>query len=167
MDGGQEFDEIRDALAAAKAELAKIETQRADLAVPPVIALHPDLAGDYRRRVANLRELLQGGSDETRREALNEVRNLIDRIVVAPSSEARGVSIELEGRLNAVLELAAGATPTASPAMYVNGGAACATRTDGGRLYRSASLRGQDVVLGAVTTGRSPSLQEIRHFALT
>ena len=129
MDGGREFDEIRDALAAAKAELAKIETQRADVAVPPVIALHPDLAGDYRRRVANLRELLQGGSDEARREALNEVRNLIDRIIVAPSIEARGVSIEIEGWLNAVLQLAAGTTPTASPAMYVNGGAAWGTRT--------------------------------------
>ena len=73
--------------------------------------------------------MLQGGSDETRREALTEVRNLIDRIIVLPSAEGRGVAIEIEGRLNAVLELAAGAVPTASPAMYVNGGAACVTRT--------------------------------------
>ena len=129
IDGGQEFNEIRDALTAAKAELAAIEAQRSDLAVPPVIALHPDLAGDYRRRVKNLRDLLQGGADESSREALKEVRNLIDRITVLPASQGRGVSIELEGRLNAVLELAAGATPTASPAMYVKSGAACVTRT--------------------------------------
>ena len=61
--------------------------------------------------------------------ALNEVRNLIDRITVFPSTDGRGVSIEMDGRLNAVLELAAGATLTASPALYVKGGAACVTRT--------------------------------------
>ena len=41
LEGALELDEIREPLAALKAELAKIEDERAEIIVSPVIALHP------------------------------------------------------------------------------------------------------------------------------
>ena len=128
MQGGGEFAEFRDAFATAKAELESVERELAELGASPVIALHPTIADDYRRQVANLRELLASGPEETRREAFLKMRNLIDRIVVTPA-EGRGCEIGIEGRLEAVLELAAGEMPKAIPAMWVSSGAAWGTRT--------------------------------------
>jgi hypothetical protein len=56
------------------------------------------------------------------------VRNLIDRIVITPA-KGRGCEIDIEGRLEAVLELASGDLPKAVPAMWVSSGAAWGTRT--------------------------------------
>jgi hypothetical protein len=128
MQGGGEFAEFRDAFAAAKAELESVERELAEVVSSPVIALHPTIAEDYRRQITNLRELLASGPEEARREAFSKVRNLIDRIVVTPA-DGRGCEIDIEGRLEAVLKLAAGNQPTAVPAMWVSSGAAWGTRT--------------------------------------
>ena len=126
-EGAAAFTAIKQGLAAAELELEAIEQERREQVATPVIALHPNLADEFRRQVANLRDLLAGGDDEHRRAAIVQVRALFERIVVNPSPEGRGVIIDFEGRLNSVLELAAG--PAANPAMYVSSGAAWGTRT--------------------------------------
>lgn len=41
-------------------------------------------------------------------QAIPAVRSLIDRIVLSPNPEGRGVTIEVEGKLAAIIVLAAG-----------------------------------------------------------
>lgn len=105
-DGGAEFAEIRDALGRARDELAAAETAIADMAASSVIAIHPNVAEEYRRAVGDLRELLNAPGDESRA-ARQTLRSLIDRVIVDPA-EGRGTSITLEGRLAAILGLAGG-----------------------------------------------------------
>lgn len=106
-DGGAEFAEIRAALQRARDELAAAETAIADVGASSVIALHPNIAEEYRRSVADLRQLLDG-SDEESRGAAQVLRSLIDRVVVSPAAKGPGTAIKLEGRLTALLNLAGG-----------------------------------------------------------
>lgn len=58
----------------------------------------------YRRQVAKLAELLE--SEETRPEAMETLRSLIDRIEVGPPETVRGpCSVTLVGALASVLAL--------------------------------------------------------------
>jgi site-specific DNA recombinase len=109
-DGGAEFSEIRDALAKARQELAQAETAVSEAATSPVIALHPGLADEYRRRVADLPELLASGDEDKKRAAGERIRELIENVILSPNSAGAGVSIEIEGRLAAALTLAVGGT---------------------------------------------------------
>jgi len=106
-DGGSEFAEIRDALERARSDVAAAETALADTSAGGIIALHPNIAEEYRRSVADLRQLLDGTGEESRRSA-QRLRSLIDRVVISPNQSGPGTSIELEGRLTALLNLAAG-----------------------------------------------------------
>jgi DNA invertase Pin-like site-specific DNA recombinase len=107
-DGGSEFVEIRDALSKARAELAAAELEIADVGVSSVVALHPGIADQYRREVADLRELLNCADDDRVYETRNRIRALIDQVVVSPAESGPGTSIALEGRLTAILNLAGG-----------------------------------------------------------
>lgn len=118
-DGGSEFAEIRDALADARDELAAAEAAIADVGAGGVIAMHPNIAEEYRRSVADLRLLLDGSDDESRR-AAQALRSLIDRVVVSPAESGPGTSITLEGRLTALLDLAGG--PPATSSLYASVG---------------------------------------------
>ena len=89
--------------AAAKEQLAQIEAL-------PVVALHPTIADDYRKQVAELHTAL--ADPEARAGAIPAIRSLIDRIILKPNPAGRGVEIEVEGRLSAIVALATGAEPT-------------------------------------------------------
>ncbi len=104
--GGAEFADVRDALAKARSELDTAERSRADVEAMPVVALHPKVATDYRRQVETLNEAL--ADPEASLEAIPALRNLIDRIVVTPNPTGRGVFLDVEGRLAAILDLASG-----------------------------------------------------------
>lgn len=112
-DGGSEFAEIRAALEAARSDLAAAETVLADVGVGGVIAMHPNIAEEYRRSVADLRQLLDGTGEESRG-AAQALRSLIDRVVISPAAKGPGTAIALEGRLSALLSLAAGSAATDS-----------------------------------------------------
>jgi site-specific DNA recombinase len=111
-DGGAEFAEIREALANARVDLAAAETAIADTSAGSVLALHPGIGDRYRQLVTDLRGLLNGPEDQSRA-AANQLRSLIDRIVVSPAESGPGTAITIEGRLEALLNLAAGRAVTA------------------------------------------------------
>ena len=104
--GAGEFTEVHQALATAKADCAAAEEQLAEIAALPVVALHPTIADDYRKQVAELHTAL--ADPEARTGAIPALRALIDRIVLSPNPVGRGVEIEIQGRLNAIVALATG-----------------------------------------------------------
>jgi site-specific DNA recombinase len=77
-----------------------------------VIALHPGIVGDYRRNVAALQELLNAGGEDEQYDARQRLRSLIEKVVVSPAEGRPGTAISLEGRLAALLDLAAGRAAT-------------------------------------------------------
>lgn len=104
--GAGEFDEFKGALAKARAERDQAAEQLAEVEALPVVALHPTIAAEYRRQVEELHVAL--ADPEARIQAVPAVRNLIDRIVLTPNPEGRGVLIQVEGRLAAIVALATG-----------------------------------------------------------
>jgi site-specific DNA recombinase len=134
-DGGSEFAEIRGALVRARAELASIETELANTSAGAVIALHPGIADQYRRCVAGLRELLADPDEDRVYAARQQIRSLIDQVVVSPAISGPGTSITLEGRLAAILGLAGGGPASG---LYDNGGAQDGTRTLAYRLKHAS-----------------------------
>lgn len=113
-DGGSEFAEIRGALERARDDLAAAEAAIADVGAGSVIAMHPNVAEDYRRSVADLRQLLDGDGEESRR-AAKSLRSLIDHVLIWPAEAGPGTSITLEGRLAALLNLAGGPPVSSDP----------------------------------------------------
>lgn len=102
--GGEEFQEIRTALASAKAEKADAEKALAAVDALPQIALHPGLARQYRDAIADLgRELTD---EAARREAAPRLRKLIARIIVTPSDAKRGVDLQVVRHIDEVMALA-------------------------------------------------------------
>jgi len=90
------------------------------LAPAPVLPrLHPNLAQVYREKVERLQELLQAGPDGA--EALEAVRDLIERIVLTPSPDGRGFEVELLGEIAAMIRLATGDKPSAQRAREAGG----------------------------------------------
>ena len=85
------------------------QTVVAETEVSPIIALHPHIAQEYRRRAAELPELLASTDDEKRHRAAEKIRALVDRVILSPKAGG-GVSIEIEGSLAAALNPAAGRT---------------------------------------------------------
>ncbi|WP_081496675.1 recombinase family protein [Novosphingobium sp. AP12] len=104
--GAGEFQEIREALTKARADRDVAASQLAELEALPVITLHPAIAEDYRRQV---KELTAAVADPAARDgAMPAIRQLIDRIVLRPAKGERGIDIEVEGRLAAIVALATG-----------------------------------------------------------
>lgn len=74
-----------------------------------MIGLHPNIAEDYQRQIDDLAATL--AEDGANREAVPKVRALIDRIVLVPKGgKARGVDVEIRGRLDELVLLATGKT---------------------------------------------------------
>jgi hypothetical protein len=97
-----------DALETDKARLA---AQLADLPEPEPITLHPGLADTYARTIADLVNALN--ADDTREEAADILRGLIEEIVLTPDTTApNGHAIELNGELGAILTLCRDGTGT-------------------------------------------------------
>ncbi len=84
-------------------EASKLELEQAlSKAPPPMPRLHPSLAEVYRQKVDNLHEALN--QEDTRLEAADALRNLIEEIRLVP--EDGKLNIELYGELAALIGLA-------------------------------------------------------------
>lgn len=113
-EGGGEFAEIRDALRSARLERDRIAAQLAEVDALRVVALHPAIAEDYRRQVADLSTAL--ADPAARQAAIPVLRQLIDRVILTPKAAGRGVTVEVQGRLRAIVDLATGQKQGTEPA---------------------------------------------------
>jgi hypothetical protein len=82
-------------------------TLEADIAAapPPLPRFHPNIAEAYRRNVEALQQAL--AEPDMRTEALDQLRGLIERIIVVPTDA--GLEIELLGEIAHMMRLSAGA----------------------------------------------------------
>lgn len=89
--GAGTFEQFRDALGKARNDhdAASAELQEQDAL--PAVVLHPAIVADYRRQAANLQAAL--ADPEAGPQAATALRALIDRIVLTPNPEGRGVAI--------------------------------------------------------------------------
>ncbi len=104
--GGQEFSDIREALAAARTAQDAAKRALAEIGALPVVALHPPAAADDRAQVERLDEPI--ADPETRLEAIPTLCDLIERVALTPNPAGRGVVLEVQGRLAAIINLARG-----------------------------------------------------------
>src|SRR3954469_20608894 len=93
--------EVKDELNANAARREELKAKLAAADAPPPL-LHPEMAGLYRQKVSALAEALE--QSETRTEASEALRGLIDAIVLTPNQGE--LQIELKGNLAAMLEAA-------------------------------------------------------------
>ncbi len=105
-EGGGEFAEIREALQRATRERDALRAELADLECLPVVALHPQIAGQYRAMVADLAAAMH--SPEALKIAAPELRALIDTIILTPATNGSGLEIQIVGRLANMLAIATG-----------------------------------------------------------
>jgi hypothetical protein len=97
--GADEFVEIKAILSTARAERDRFAAAIAENEALPVVALHPGIADSYRKQVATLAAALSV-DDEARLQTMPIVRSLIDRVVLVPSRQLKGVEIEVFGKLS-------------------------------------------------------------------
>ena len=99
---------------------ARLATQLTDLPEPEPITLHPGLADTYARTIADLVTALN--ADDTREEAADILRGLIEKIVLLPDAAApNGNAIALYGELGAILSLCGAGDSTNANAHQVGG----------------------------------------------
>ena len=105
---------VRSKLQDLEADKTRLEAELAGLEADlpsPAIEIHPNLPELYRRRVAKLAELLE--NQETRPEAMEAIRGLIDRIEVGLPETTRGpCRVTLIGALASVLAFVAEGSAT-------------------------------------------------------
>ena len=80
----------------------ELETLLAGTKEEPVL-LHPNMAAQYRKQVANLAQVLN--REENRSEAAALLRSLVDRIELRPNQQGK-LEIDLYGDLAGILTLA-------------------------------------------------------------
>ncbi len=103
-----------------EAERAELEARLSATPAPEPVALHPGLSDIYARKVANLAATLN--APDTRSEAADLLRSLIDRIVLHPDADApNGHEIELFGELVAILSFRVGELPETPKARLMGG----------------------------------------------
>ena len=104
MDGyaSETLKEEMNALVARKSEL---ESLIAGTSEAPVL-LHPRMADRYREEVSQLVETLK--NDDSRAEAIEMIRALIDKIVLVPDPDSNGFLIDLYGDLAGILNISLG-----------------------------------------------------------
>ena len=104
-DGGSEFAEIRDMLAAARDEKERLARELANMdALPNVLALHPQAEAAYLRQVDELEEAL--AQPEAQLEAIPRLRAMIARIIVRPNeAKSRGVTVEVVRQMDEILSI--------------------------------------------------------------
>jgi site-specific DNA recombinase len=91
---------VKDELNANAARLEQLEAQLAATEEPPPL-LHPEMARIYRTKVRELAKALQ--EPESRSEATEALRGLVDAIVLTPNPSGDALQIELKGNLAAML----------------------------------------------------------------
>jgi len=105
--GVGEFEEIRDALATARADRDARKAELARIGAIDVMTLHPNAAARYQSLIAELAEALNGDA-ATQLEAIPRFRELIERITITPADSLRGVDIVVTERMEMILNLAIG-----------------------------------------------------------
>lgn len=108
--GAGDVPEVVEKLKQARAERGGIAEAIGDADASKVITLHPNIAGAYREAVKQVTGLLDGDEAETRA-GRNALRSLVDRVILTPRTEARGMDIDVEGRLAAMLDMGTGKSP--------------------------------------------------------
>lgn len=93
--------QLKDKIGRLEARKSELTDMLATAAEPPPL-LHPNMTEVYRQRIAALHERLQ--SEETKAEAANILRGLVDQITLQP--EGKGPAIVLRGDLAAMLSFA-------------------------------------------------------------
>ena len=96
--------EVKDELTANAARREELKAKLAAADAPPPL-LHPEMAELYRLKVATLAQALE--QQETRAEATEALRGLVDAIILTPTQ--RELRIELKGNLAAMLSAATNA----------------------------------------------------------
>ena len=114
---------------ALEADKARLTARLADVPEPEPVIIHPGLADTYARTIADLASALN--ADDTREEAADILRGLIERVVLTPDTTApNGHAIELYGELGAILTLC-GDTGTKADARRGTAGARQVTMVAG------------------------------------
>ena len=91
---------VKDELNANATRREQLEAQLAATEEPPPL-LHPEMARIYRTKVTELATALH--QPESRVEATEALRGLVDAIVLTPAANGRELGIELKGNLAAML----------------------------------------------------------------
>lgn len=104
-DGAGEFQEVKDRLRTARADLAQAESQLTVIATAAPLELSSDLADRYRTYIAELDAAL-AVEGIAREQAANAIRGLIDSITLSPNPDGRGVLIHVEGKMANIINLA-------------------------------------------------------------
>jgi hypothetical protein len=103
-------------------ELLALERHKGALASRPAVTprpiLHPNMADLYREKVTGLRDALS--TEETRPEAADLLRGLVDEIRLTPTDDGRELTIAVKGNLGGVL--AAAGLPSAASCDGCGGG---------------------------------------------
>jgi hypothetical protein len=92
--------EVKDELNANAARREELKAKLAAADEPPPL-LHPEMARIYREKVTQLARALQ--EPDTRSEATEALRGLVDAIVLTPDQDGETLQIELRGNLAAML----------------------------------------------------------------
>jgi hypothetical protein len=92
--------EVRDEMNANAARREELKAKLAGVHDPPPL-LHPEMAGIYRAKVTELARALQ--DPDSRSEATEALRGLVDAIVLTPDQAGEALQIELRGNLAAML----------------------------------------------------------------
>jgi site-specific DNA recombinase len=94
---------MNDRLRTLEAERNALQRLSEAAEAPSPVVVHPNLAELYRRRVAELEQLLL--DPELGSEAMDLIRSMITGITVVPREDAEGVHLELAGDLARILHL--------------------------------------------------------------
>ncbi len=113
VEDGMYHSGLKERMVQLEAEQAILFAELATGPAPDVsLLVHPNVPALYRRKVAELEELLEGGQE--RDEARDLIRSMIDRIVLTPRTSG-GLEAILYGELGAILAICAAAA--GSPSM--------------------------------------------------
>ncbi|WP_245646407.1 recombinase family protein [Sphingobium abikonense] len=104
-DGAGEFQEFKDRLRTARADLANVEQQLQALIEAAPIVLPHDLADRYRTIIAEL-DVALATEGTARERAASAIRELIEAITLSPKTQGRGVEIQVTGRMANIINLA-------------------------------------------------------------
>ncbi|MDF1601586.1 hypothetical protein PZ895_17665 [Mesorhizobium sp. YIM 152430] len=97
------FSDTQLSLPTVKTERQELEQELAEVpAEVNVVALHDKALGQYKIKLAQLREELQAGVDDGNSAGAKGLRELVDSVTVRPNRSG-GISISIQGKLNALV----------------------------------------------------------------
>jgi site-specific DNA recombinase len=110
---------MNDRLRALEAERNALQRLSEAAEAPSPVVVHPNLAELYRRRVAELEQLL--ADPELGSEAMDLIRAMVTDITVVPRKDGTGVDLELAGDLARILHLCSTGTMQNAQAVVGSG----------------------------------------------